>query len=112
MKSPGSSDEVAADGSFRDMMENLPIAVGYRLDELIGSNVSVFMPSPHREQHGHYVSRYLESGEARIIGIGREVRGVRKDGSVFPLDLAVSRIDHLGMFCGIMRDITERREIE
>jgi two-component system, LuxR family, sensor kinase FixL len=85
---------------------------GYRLDELIGSNVSVFMPSPHREQHGNYVSRYLETGEARIIGIGREVRGVRKDGSVFPLELAVSRIDHLGMFCGIMRDITERRQIE
>jgi PAS domain S-box-containing protein len=85
---------------------------GYRLDELIGSNVSVFMPSPHRDQHGHYVSRYLETGEARIIGTGREVRGVRKDGSVFPLDLAVSRIDHLGMLCGIMRDITERREIE
>jgi PAS domain S-box-containing protein len=85
---------------------------GYRQEELIGRNVSIFMSGAPRDEHDGYLSRYLETGEARVIGIGREVRGVRKDGSSFPLELAVSRIDHLGMFCGIMRDISERRDLE
>lgn len=100
------------DGTIMDINPATLRMFGYRQDELIGNNVTIFMPSPHRDQHDQYVSRYLETGEARIIGVGREVRGVRKDGSSFPLDLAVSRIDHLGMFCGIMRDISERRELE
>lgn len=82
---------------------------GYDRKELIGQNVKMLMPSPYCEEHDDYLRRYLESGEAKIIGIGREVEGRRKDGSIFPIDLAVSEVDHLGLFTGIIRDITERK---
>ena len=87
---------------------------GYGRDELVGSNVSVLMPSPHREEHDRYIADYLRTGKARIIGIGREVEGRRKDGSVFPIDLAVSEVRLPGrrLFTAIIRDLTERRELE
>ena len=100
------------DGTIMDVNPATLRMFGYQQEELIGRNVSIFMPTPQREEHDRYISRYFETGEARVIGIGREVRGIRKDGTSFPLDLAVSRIDHLGMFCGIMRDISERRALE
>jgi two-component system, LuxR family, sensor kinase FixL len=81
---------------------------GYSSHELIGQNVKILMPSPYADEHDGYLRRYLKTGEARIIGKGREVKGKRKDGTVFPVDLAVSEIDHLGLFTGIIRDITER----
>ncbi|MCI0351102.1 MAG: PAS domain S-box protein, partial [Acidobacteriales bacterium] len=87
---------------------------GYSAAELIGSNVSVLMPSPYREQHDGYIANYLRTGRARIIGIGREVVGQRKDGTIFPMDLAVSEVNlqsrHL--FTGFVRDITERKRLE
>jgi PAS domain S-box-containing protein len=84
---------------------------GYRREELIGSPVTLLMPSPHREAHPEYIRHYLESGEARVIGIGREVDGRRKDGSEFPLYLAVSEGWHAGerLFTGIVRDLSELR---
>ena len=87
---------------------------GYEAVEVIGHNVDMLMPSPYQEEHDAYLARYLETGEARIIGIGREVSGQRKDGSHFPLDLAVSRMDLGGkrMYIGIVRDITERKRFE
>ena len=85
---------------------------GYSQDELIGKNVSMLMGPPHCDQHSDYISRYLETGEPRIIGIGREVVGKRKNGSTFPVDLAVSQVDHLGLFSGIIRDITDRKQAE
>ncbi len=100
------------DGTIMDVNPATLKMFGYRQDEVIGRNVKIFMPSPYREEHDGYLSRYLETGEARVIGRGREVRGVRKDGTSFPLDLAVSSVDHLGIFCGIMRDISEQRELE
>ncbi|MFT5467034.1 MAG: PAS domain S-box-containing protein [Verrucomicrobiales bacterium] len=81
---------------------------GYSTQQLLGQNVSVLMPSPFREEHDGYLARYHETGEARIIGIGREVIGRRLDGSTFPADLAVSEVDHLGFYTGIIRDITVR----
>ena len=87
---------------------------GYRAPELIGKNVSILMPSPHRQAHDGYIANYLRTGEARIIGIGREVRGQRKDGTLFPMDLSVSEVQlqDRTLFTGFIRDITARKEAE
>lgn len=86
----------------------------YSAEELIGQNVSILMPSPDRERHDDYVARYLRTGEKRIIGIGRIVVGQRKDGSRFPMELAVgeARIGEHRLFTGFVRDLTERQEAE
>ncbi|HEX6865490.1 MAG TPA: PAS domain S-box protein [Thermoanaerobaculia bacterium] len=87
---------------------------GYAPEEMLGKNVKVLMPSPRREEHDGYLARYLATGEARIIGIGREVEGRRRDGSTFPLDLAVSEIHYGGeiFFLGTLRDISTRVQME
>lgn len=87
---------------------------GYKAREIIGKNVSILMPSPHRQQHDAYLSNYRHTGHAKIIGIGREVSGRRKDGSVFPMDLSVSevRLADQRLFTGFIRDITERKRLE
>lgn len=86
----------------------------YRADEVIGRNVKVLMPPPYSEEHDSYMTSYFETGRRNIIGIGREVVGLRKDGTTFPMELAVSEVQ-LGdrvIFTGIIRDITERRRLE
>src|SRR5262249_36253006 len=87
---------------------------GYKPAEIIGRNVSVLMPSPHREQHDSYISNYVHTGRAKIIGIGREVSGRRKDGTIFPMDLSVSEVKLADrrLFTGFIRDITERKQLE
>jgi len=87
---------------------------GYEANEVLGENVNMLMPEPYHEQHDGYINRYLDTGEKRIIGIGREVFGKRKDGSVFPLDLSVVEVNVDGKrsFAGILRDITERKQME
>ena len=86
---------------------------GYGADELVGHNVRILMPSPHREGHDGYIRRYLDSGQPRIIGIGREVLGLRKDGTTFPLDLGVGEWrDGRPMFTAILRDLSERKVLE
>jgi two-component system sensor kinase FixL len=85
---------------------------GYSAAEVVGQNVRLLMPQPYRQEHDGYIARYLNTGEARIIGIGREVVGLRKDGTTFPLDLAISQIDHLRRFTGILRDLSDRRKLE
>lgn len=87
---------------------------GYKAQEVIGNNVNMLMPEPFATEHDSYLHNYLETGEARIIGIGREVTGRRKDGSEFPMDLAVNRMEVGGdvMFSGVVRDITERKQME
>jgi two-component system, chemotaxis family, sensor kinase Cph1 len=87
---------------------------GYSAPEVIGKNVRLLMPSPYREAHDGYLQNYVRTGQAKIIGIGREVVGLRKDGSVFPMDLAVSevRLANRRLFTGFVRDITERKRSE
>lgn len=88
---------------------------GYAAAEVVGHNVRMLMPEPYRAEHDEYIQRYLDSGEARIIGIGREVTAQRKDGSCFPIDLSVGEIaDDTGpaRFVGIIRDLTERKVVE
>lgn len=87
---------------------------GYTAREAVGQNVSMLMPSPDRERHDRYIERYLETGEKRIIGIGRIVFGTRKDGSTFPMELAIgeSAVGSQRLFTGFIRDLTERRRTE
>jgi two-component system sensor kinase FixL len=87
---------------------------GYSRDELLGDNVAMLMPSPYQEEHDEYIASYLRTGEAKIIGVGREVEGQHKDGTRFPIDLAVSevRVEGSRLFTGIVRDISARRRAE
>jgi PAS domain S-box-containing protein len=83
-------------------------------DELIGQNVKILMTAPDAERHDEYLARYLRTGEARIIGIGREVTGRRKDGATCPLFLSIGEfsLDGERYFTGIVRDVTERKRAE
>lgn len=97
--------------SFNQAAERI---FGYTAEEAIGHNVKLLMPSPDHEAHDGYLHHYLETGERRIIGIGREVTGRRKDGSRVPLYLAVGEVHLPGrrLFTGILRDISERKRAE
>jgi two-component system sensor kinase FixL len=87
---------------------------GYQADEVIGHNVKLLMPAPYREEHDGYLEHYRETGERRIIGIGREAMGQRKDGSTFPMYLSVGQGKNEGadIYVGIIRDLTERQRTE
>ncbi|MCA9664606.1 MAG: PAS domain S-box protein [Myxococcales bacterium] len=87
---------------------------GYSAAELLGHNISMLMPQRFADQHDVYITRYLDSGKANIIGVGREVEAQRRDGTTFPIDLAVSEtmIDGVRVFTGILRDITDTRRAE
>ncbi|WP_395007256.1 PAS domain S-box protein [Undibacterium sp.] len=100
------------------IMESFNLAAstifGYRADEAIGRNVSMLMPEPHHGQHDGYLAHYHDTGEERIIGKPRELDGQRKDGSVFPIGLSISRITRAGqpVFVGLIHDISVRRAAE
>ncbi|HEX2552705.1 MAG TPA: PAS domain S-box protein [Microvirga sp.] len=104
-------DEAARIQSFSATAERL---FGYTGEEVLGHNISILMPEPYRSQHDHYMTRYLTTGERRIIGIGRVVVGQRKDESTFPMELAVGemRSNDRRYFTGFVRDLTERQKTE
>ena len=104
-------DERGLIESFSPAAERL---FGYAESDVIGQNVKVLMPSPYRERHDGYLAHYRETGEKRIIGIGRVVVAQRKDGSTFPMELSVgeARVDDRRSFIGFIRDITERQGAE
>jgi two-component system sensor kinase FixL len=87
---------------------------GYTEQEAIGQNVSVLMPTPYREQHDTYLARYFATGQKRVIGRGRTVVGLRKDGTTFPMELAVGEMvsGHRHAFTGFVRDLTERQDTQ
>lgn len=97
--------------SFSSAAERL---FGYTAMEVIGKNIKILMPSPYRESHDGYLARYMTMGERRIIGIGRVVVGERRDGSTFPMELAVGemRSKNQRFFTGFIRDLTERQKTE
>ncbi len=86
----------------------------YSAHELVGQNIKILMPSPYREQHDEYLEAYHRTGVAKIIGLGREAVGLRKDGTSFPVDLAVSEIklDDYHGYTGVVRDISQRKKLE
>ena len=104
-------DERGIIHSFSSAAERL---FGFAPAEVIGTNIKRLMPTPYRENHDGYLERYLRTGERRIIGIGRLVVGERKDGSTFPMELAVGemRSSNQRFFTGFIRDLTERQQTE
>jgi two-component system sensor kinase FixL len=97
-------------GTLRSFSPTAERIFGYTSAEVVGKNVKMLMPQPDRDGHDGYLARYLATGDRRIIGIGRAVVGRRKDGSTFPMDLAVGEVNHGGhrLFTGFIRDLTDR----
>ncbi len=87
---------------------------GWRAEEVIGANVDMLMPEPDHSRHDRYISRYLETGEKRIIGLGRIVTAKRRDGATFPIELAIGEVQAGGRRCftGFIRDISRRQRTE
>jgi two-component system sensor kinase FixL len=85
---------------------------GYDASEVIGRNVSILMPSPDRENHDRYIADYRRTRTQKVIGVGREVFGLRKDGSLFPLYLSVAEVTEDERFVGIVRDLSARKKAE
>jgi len=114
--------ETAIDGIItidnRGIVESLNPAArklfGYELEEVVGKNISMLMPEPDKSSHDGYLGRYQHTGEKRIIGKGREVRGLRKDGTTFPFRLAVSEVqyDHRIIYTGFIHDLSKEKEAE
>lgn len=104
-------DKLGVIETFNPAAERL---FGYNADEVIGLNVKCLMPEPYRNEHDRFLQNYRDTGEAKIIGSGREVVGQRKDFSTFPMELAVGEMEVAGnqMFTGIVRDISERKQAE
>jgi PAS domain S-box-containing protein len=114
--------DTAADGILTTRADGIVVSFnraaerifGYSADEVIGRSVHMLMPDPHRACHGGYMANYLKTGHSKIIGIGRELPGKRKDGSIFPMHLALSEVRQGGrhLFVGIISDLTNQKQTE
>jgi len=101
-------------GVIQEFSQAAQRVFGYTPDEIIGRNVRELMPEPYHSEHDGYLQRYVGSRDPHIIGVGREVRAKRKDGSVFPCDLAVGQVSGVEppRFIGFIRDITARKQAD
>jgi len=134
-RTPSGTQEIyAREAHLRSILESAPDAIvvidvkgcmlsfsasaermfGYSEEEVLGENVSILMPSPDRERHDGYLQRYMQTGERRIIGIGRVLTARHRDGATFPIELSVgeARIGDERVFTGFIRDLTERQQAE
>ncbi|MCR4269130.1 PAS domain S-box protein [Nitratireductor sp. ZSWI3] len=111
---PDATVVITEDGAMVSFNQAAVRQFGYEEEEVLGRNVSMLMPEPYRSHHDGYIERYMSTGERRIIGIDRVVVGRRKDGSTFPMKLAVGQMKSAGQvfFTGFIRDLTERAESE
>lgn len=105
---------IDAQGTIQAVNDATETMFGFKKDELVGQNVKCLMPSPYREEHDGYLRNHRETGRTRIIGIGREVIGLRNDGKTFPLHLAVSKLPVEGqqLYAGILRDISDLKHAQ
>jgi two-component system sensor kinase FixL len=112
--SPDGLITIDRDGFIQSFNPAAERIFGYDAAQVIRQNVSCLMPSPYREEHDAYLERFLRTGEKRIIGIGREVLGQRKDGAIFPMELAVGEVRAEGQrfFAGFVRDVSARQRAE
>jgi two-component system, LuxR family, sensor kinase FixL len=113
----GSQDAIIAvnsAGIIQSINTNGVKMFGYAREEVVGRNINILMPEPFRGMHDGHMQNHLKTGQAKIIGIGREVEGQRKDGSVFPLSLTISKTTYADapLLVGFLRDLSGRREIE
>jgi PAS domain S-box-containing protein len=99
-------------GTIQTINRSAERLFGYSHAEMIGQNVSIFMPSPYREEHDGYIERYLKTGQKGILDSVRELAGLRKDGSLFPIELSITEVDHLQVFTGVVHDISERKQLQ
>jgi PAS domain S-box-containing protein len=101
-------------GSIRSFNLAAERIFGYGSEDVVGKNVSMLMPSPYSDEHDAYLAAYLTTGERKVIGIGREVSATRRDGTVFPVHLAVSEVPTEGrrLFTGFVRDLTEQKRLQ
>lgn len=105
---------IGEDGIVRTFNPAAERIFGYTADEIIGQNIHVLMPPPYRQEHNAYIGNFTRSGVAKIIGIGREVEGLRKSGDTFPMELGVSEVivHDERTFTGIVRDVAARKQVE
>lgn len=101
-------------GSIETFNRSAESLFGYSKSEVLGKNVKLLMPEPWHNRHDGYINHYVKTGRAKIIGVGREVTGLRKDGKTFPMELAISEVLLEGrrLFTGIVRNISERKQTE
>lgn len=105
---------IDSSGTVQSFSASAERLFGFKAEEVIGRNVKMLMPATYRDRHDSFIARYLETGEKRVIGIGRVVTGQRRDGSNFPMELAIGEagLDHRRIFTGFVRDISDKQETE
>lgn len=105
---------IDAEGTIESFNPGAERMFQHEHEDVLGKNVSILMPEPYASEHAHYVQRYLQTGEQHVIGTGRELQGLRRNGEIFHMEIRISefKLQDQRKFIGIMHDITERKAIE